>query len=55
MKTDTTMKRINTRITPEQQMFIKKLAKVMKRTEGEIVRTAINMYIKSVNDEISKK
>lgn len=40
-----TLKRVNTRITPEQHAFIKKEAKVTKRTEGETLRTIIDYYI----------
>lgn len=39
------MKRINTRIRPEQHVFIKSEAKEKKRTEGEIFREIIDYYI----------
>jgi len=42
------MKRINTRITPEQHKFIKEEAKNRKRTEGEIFRLALDVYINQI-------
>ena len=42
------MKRINTRITPEQHKFIKEEAKNRKRTEGEIFRLALDFYINQI-------
>jgi predicted DNA-binding protein len=56
MKKDTTMERVNTRVTPEQHKFIKYMAKQTKRTEGEIFRTAIDLYITKVkyNDDAKK-
>ena len=42
------MQRVNTRITPAQHKFIKKEAKSRKRTEGEIFRLALDIYINQV-------
>ena len=42
------MTRINTRITPEQHKFIKEEAKNRKRTEGEIFRLALDVYINQI-------
>jgi len=39
------MARINTRIRPEQQAYIKELAKKTNSTEGEIFRAIINAYM----------
>jgi len=41
-----TMARINTRIRPDQQKYIKKLAKKENATEGEIFRLIIDTYKK---------
>jgi len=42
------MVRVNTRITPEQHKFIKEEAKNRKRTEGEIFRLALDVYINQI-------
>ena len=42
------MTRVNTRITPEQHKFIKEEAKNRKRTEGEIFRLALDVYINQI-------
>jgi hypothetical protein len=39
------MIRINTRVTPEQHKFIKEEAKNKSRTEGEIFRLALDIYM----------
>ena len=41
-----TMVRINTRVSPEQQKFIKDLAKKLGCGEGELHRSIIAYYIK---------
>jgi len=42
------MRRVNTRVTPEQYEFIKFMSKKTKRTEGEVFRTAVDLYITKV-------
>lgn len=39
------MERVNTRILPEQRVYIKKMAKDNGLTEGEAVRLIIDFYI----------
>lgn len=39
------MFRINTRITMDQNRYIKRLASARKKTEGEILRSIIDKYI----------
>lgn len=39
------MVRINTRVLPEQDKFIKELAKKMKLGEGEVYRMIIQAFI----------
>jgi len=41
------MARINTRVTPDQQKYIKAEAKKTNSTEGEIFRAIIDKHIKS--------
>lgn len=41
------MARVNTRITLEQQKYIKDLAKGKNKTEGEIFRAIIDYFIKA--------
>lgn len=41
------MARVNTRITLEQQKYIKNLAKGKNKTEGEIFRAIIDYFIKA--------
>ena len=47
MQKEKPMKRINTRVRPDQQKFIKARAKAMNKTEGEIIREIIDAYINS--------
>lgn len=44
------MIRINTRVRPEQHVYIKNLAKKLKRTEGEIFRLMIDVAIEAENN-----
>ena len=45
MKKRLPMARVNTRITQDQQKFIKQLAKKNNQTEGEVFRAIIDRYI----------
>jgi len=44
--------RINSRVTPEQVAFIKKVSKKMKIGEGELHRIIIDAYMKTHNDTL---
>jgi len=47
VNTRTPMARVNTRIRPDQQQYIKKLAKKNNSTEGEIFRAIIDRDMQS--------
>ena len=39
------MERVNTRIMPDQRVYIKKMAKDQNLTEGEVFRIIIDFYM----------
>lgn len=46
-KFDFPMSRVNTRVRPSQHKYIKKEAKRLKLTEGEMFRSIIDYYIEN--------